>query len=247
MAASLQDAAILAANAGMDQALGGNAFDSLADAVASGKLRTAILQRAASAMLREKFAGGLFDKKYDGHSDGDWGNLAKCRAYSDGGVLDNPDHRALAKRVAQEGTVLLKNGHTTRMADVGDAPVKAGPSCQFVNNSDCYGDALGPGVPVTDAAGCCLLCERTPRCKTAVYIPANDEKKANTSDAHRCLLKAACSDPRDTSNRVRCNLPGVSPGSLEVGSLPLTASKWAAIKQLAIVGPNADNDAMIAG
>ena len=76
----------------------------------AARLDRAVLERAASNTLREKFAGRLFDKKYDGTSDGEWGNTAMCRASSKGGVLDAPEHRALARRAAQEGTVLLVNG-----------------------------------------------------------------------------------------------------------------------------------------
>ena len=251
MAATLEDAGILAANAGMDQALGGNANTYLASAVNSGKLPRAVLERAAAATLREKFAGRLFDKTFDGKSDGDWGNLAQCRAHADGGVLDNPANRALARRVAQEGTVMLKNGHVLSLVEGSsdDAAAQSlGPApCQFANNSDCYGDGLGAEVTTPSAAACCALCQKTPGCKTAVWLPNRDTKGNQPSNQHRCLRKAACTDPRPCENRIRCDLPGVDPSALEFGTLPLTPKKWAKIKQLAIVGPNADNGAMNAG
>jgi len=104
------DPALLSITAGMDQALSGTAFTTLADSVKSGKLDRKILERAAASTLREKIAGRLFDKKYDGVSDGEWGNTKMCRAAADGGVLDAPEHRAIAMQAAQEGTVMLVNG-----------------------------------------------------------------------------------------------------------------------------------------
>ena len=104
------DVAVLSIMAGMDQSLNGNAFKTLAGSVKSGQLDRKVLERAAANTLREKIAGGLFDKKFDGVSDGEWGNAKMCRAATDGGVLDAPAHRAIARRAAQESTVLLKNG-----------------------------------------------------------------------------------------------------------------------------------------
>eukprot|EP01052_Picozoa_sp_SAG31_P018875 SAG31_NODE_1354_length_8661_cov_170.990306_7_plen_663_part_00 len=104
------DPALLSITAGMDQALTGTAFTTLADSVKSGRLDRKILERAAASTLREKIAGRLFDKKYDGVSDGEWGNLKMCRAAADGGVLDAPEHRATARQAAQESTVMLVNG-----------------------------------------------------------------------------------------------------------------------------------------
>lgn len=67
MAKTLEDAAALSINAGMDQALGGDAFEgNLAGAVSQGKVTRAVLERAAASTLREKLAGHLFDKKFDG-------------------------------------------------------------------------------------------------------------------------------------------------------------------------------------
>ncbi len=102
VAADLPSAAALAMGAGLDQELcnphdgRGQAFTSAAAAVASGALPQAALDRAAANALRPKFAAGLFDGK----------------AFADGanlGVLDAPEHRALARAAAAEGSVLLTN------------------------------------------------------------------------------------------------------------------------------------------
>ena len=145
--------------------------------------------------------------------------------------------------------MLLKNGNT--LTDHAAAQqIAASAACTFANNSDCYGDGLGPPVslgPHGSPADCCALCQKAEHCKVAVFVPANDAKPPHPSDGHRCLLKGACTDPRPCQNRVRCNLPGVDPGSLAFGTLPLTQTKWKQIKKLAIVGPNADNVPMLAG
>lgn len=223
MAQSLEDAAVASISAGMDQALGGSAFTKLADAVHNGRLNRSLLVRAAASTLREKFAAGLFDKAFDGISDGDWGNLHRCQAAAAGGALNSPANRALALRSAQEGTVLLKNGFP-----IADAP------CTFTKDADCYGDELKTvdGVPSPEA--CCAECTATTGCAAAVYIlTAPSEQK--------CLLKRACSNPLPTADRVRC-LPGGSGLTL-----PMTSKMWAAVKTLAIVGPNANSSAAALG
>lgn len=225
MAGSLQDAAVLAIKAGMDQALGGQAFTFLADAVATGQLDRQTLERAATATLREKIAGGLFDKAHDGKSDAGWGDLERCRAHSDGGVLDRPADRALARRVAMEGTVLLKNGLPSLRARGG-----AG-RCQFRNSSDCDGEDIAAVANVPSAQACCDACQQHGGCSIAVYIPPADR-----TNGRQCLLKSGCRQPQAGPNRVRCEF-----GDKPEFALPITPAAWASIKRVAIVGPNAAN------
>ena len=149
VAADLPAAAALAMGAGLDQELcnphdgRGQAFTHAADAVASGALPQAALDRAAANALRPKFAAGLFDGK----------------AFTDGsnlGVLNAPEHREIARKAAAEGSILLKNDGLlplalpARVALVGPNAGCAGgaPSCD-ASNSQCGGYTnFGVRVPV---------------------------------------------------------------------------------------------------
>lgn len=93
---TVQDAAILAANAGLDVDLGGNAFRKLIAAVKENKIRESAIDTAAYRVLRLKFEMGLFENSYV-----DTKNVAEN--------VRNSEHIALARKVAQEAIVLLKN------------------------------------------------------------------------------------------------------------------------------------------
>ncbi|MCO5998985.1 glycoside hydrolase family 3 C-terminal domain-containing protein, partial [Actinoallomurus rhizosphaericola] len=85
-----------AANAGMTQEMPGSAFfgDQLRQAVANGQVSQATLDTMVSRVLTQMFAFGLFDKTKTG---------------STGAVVTTDAHKATARQIAEEGTVLLKN------------------------------------------------------------------------------------------------------------------------------------------
>lgn len=92
-----REAASLALKAGLDMDLGGNAFGrNLKKALEEGKITEEDLDRAVSNVLRLKFRLGLFENPYVSPV------LAKERVRS-------AEHRELAREVARQGTVLLKN------------------------------------------------------------------------------------------------------------------------------------------
>lgn len=103
VAADMEGACVLSMTAGMDQELcnptdgRGQAFTLAADAVRAGTLSHDALRRAAGNVLRSKFAAGLFDHP-----------LANATPASVA-MLDNAADRALARRVATEGAILLQN------------------------------------------------------------------------------------------------------------------------------------------
>ena len=103
VAKDLPAAAALSMSAGMDQELcnptdgRGQAFTLAAAAVKSGALAQSALDRAVGSVLRSKFAARLFDAPLVRT---DSATLA---------ILDNAADRALAKRAAVEGCILLQN------------------------------------------------------------------------------------------------------------------------------------------
>ena len=96
-AATLEEAAALAINAGVDVDLGGNGFDdALLYAYKKGDVGEKRLNEAVANVLRLKFEMGLFENPYV-----DEAKPAK--------VVRNAAHIALAKQMALEGLTLLKN------------------------------------------------------------------------------------------------------------------------------------------
>ncbi|SFG16153.1 glycoside hydrolase family 3 N-terminal domain-containing protein [Pontibacter chinhatensis] len=97
VAATPAEAAALAINAGLDADLSGYGYDKhLLEAIRSGQVSMAILDQAVSRVLRVKFEMGLFENPYV-----DPKKAAR--------VVRNEAHVQLARQVAQESIVLLKN------------------------------------------------------------------------------------------------------------------------------------------
>ena len=87
---------VKAANSGLDLEMPeGNVFSmiNLKKAIASGEVSEATINDKVSRILRVKFNAGLFDKT----------------TKADTAVLTGEDHKKLARRIAEEGIVLLKN------------------------------------------------------------------------------------------------------------------------------------------
>lgn len=97
VAATPVEAAALAINAGLDADLSGYGYDKhLLKAIKGGQVSMAILDQAVSRVLRLKFEMGLFENPYV-----DPKKAAR--------VVRNEAHVQLARQVAQESMVLLKN------------------------------------------------------------------------------------------------------------------------------------------
>jgi beta-glucosidase len=162
VAASLEDAAALSLDAGMDSDLGGGAFPQLVKAVKDGRVQKQTLDRAVGRVLRVKFQLGLFESA---HADPD--RPAK--------VMDSVEHKALARQVARESIVLLKNaGDLLPLSRQIESIAVIGPNADNVYNQ--LGDytapqpkgkvvtvlegiraAVGPGTVVRYAKGAGIL------------------------------------------------------------------------------------------
>ncbi|KKD53014.1 MULTISPECIES: glycoside hydrolase family 3 N-terminal domain-containing protein [Paenibacillus] len=95
------DAAVQAIRAGIDMEMSGEMFGShLVEAVHAGKLETSMLDRAVRRVLTLKFRLGLFDKPYV--------NAERAEQ-----VIGQAEHIRLARQLATEGIVLLKNVNST--------------------------------------------------------------------------------------------------------------------------------------
>ncbi|KAF6659379.1 glycoside hydrolase family 3 N-terminal domain-containing protein [Paenibacillus polymyxa] len=95
------DAAVQAIRAGIDMEMSGEMFGShLVEAVHAGKLETSVLDRAVRRVLTLKFRLGLFDKPYV--------NAERAEQ-----VIGQVEHIRLARQLATEGIVLLKNVNST--------------------------------------------------------------------------------------------------------------------------------------
>jgi beta-glucosidase len=100
VAGTLTDAAALALHAGVDDDMpDGEAFATLPQALAAGKVNQAEIDTAVRRVLRLKFLGGLFEHPY-----ADAGYAEK--------ITDDSQARALAMKAAEESIVLLKNDGT---------------------------------------------------------------------------------------------------------------------------------------
>lgn len=97
VAASDYEAAVKAVNAGLDNDLGMNVYgDQLGEAVKKGDVSPAVLDQSVSRILRLKFRMGLFDNPF-----------VDEKAVPE--MVANSEHLELAREVARQSIVLLKN------------------------------------------------------------------------------------------------------------------------------------------
>ncbi len=165
LATDLGDAAAQALLAGVDVELpSGNAYlDPLEAAVADGRVPIALVDRALERVLRQKEELGLLDEKFDGPS-------------PTGVDLDSPEHRRIARELADRSIILLSNDGTLPLAATSKVAL-IGPNASrpaalfgcysFVNHvlshrpgfpmgfeAPSVHEALGDVMSVTFAEGC---------------------------------------------------------------------------------------------
>ena len=131
-------------------------------------------------------------------------------------------NRALARRAAREGAVLLQNRNGAlplKLAELksvavlgpmsgcaAQAPGAAAATCKQTAATDCDGNDLEKHDNVPTPEACCALCQANPACNVAVLA----------TDQNQCLLKTACGAPSSNGARIK----------LDVGRAPPAPTPW---------------------
>ena len=134
VAKNIQEAAVLSIRAGVDTDLGANGFGApLLKAVEDGLITEELIDRSVRRVLRQKFDLGLFENPY----------VDPDRAESD---IRTDEHEELARQVARESLILLKNNDDLLplSKDVGSVAV-IGPNAHNIYNQ--LGDYTAPQPP----------------------------------------------------------------------------------------------------
>jgi beta-glucosidase len=215
VAGSRADAGKLALEAGVDMDMVSRIYvDDLPALVRAGRIPVGVVNEAVRRVLREKAALGLFDDPDHGAT------VERERA-----VLLAPEHRRLARRVAEESIVLLKNDgqvlplgarvHT--VAVIGPlADDKTAALGAWAGRGDPQ-DAVTPlagiqahagGVTVLYAKGCGIT-------DTATAGFAEAVAAAKQADVAVLVLGEAGDMSGEAASRANIDLPGVQPQLLE--------------------------------
>lgn len=126
-----RDAAVQAITAGIDMEMSGEMFGKhLVEAVLAGQLEEEVLDRAVRRVLTLKFRLGLFEAPY--------GNPERAEQ-----VIGSAEHVELARKLAGEGIVLLKNEGVLPLAAAGAGKIAViGPNADVGYNQ--LGDYTSP-------------------------------------------------------------------------------------------------------
>jgi beta-glucosidase len=130
VAEDMPHAAALALKSGVDMDLGGAAYgNNLQSALQQGLITMEDIDRAVANVLRMKFNMGLFENPYVNPQ------LTATR-------VRTPEHKALAKEVARQGTVLLKNDGILPLSKSLNSIAVIGPNADMIYNQ--LGDYTSP-------------------------------------------------------------------------------------------------------
>jgi beta-glucosidase len=215
VAGSRAEAGKLALEAGVDMDMVSRIYvDDLPALVRAGRIPVAVLNQAVRRVLRAKAALGLFDDPYHGATP------ERERA-----VLLAPEHRQLARRVAEESIVLLKNeapllplgARVRTVAVIGPlADDKVAALGSWPGRGDPR-DAVTPlegikaragSVGVLYAKGCGII-------DTASAGFADAVAAAKQADVAVLVLGEAGDMSGEAASRANIDLPGVQPRLLE--------------------------------
>ena len=209
VAANVTQAASLALAAGVDNSFCDSAYYNsvIEPGIQSGEIVMADVDRAVAMTLQSKFAAGLFDGALPDPAN-------RVNIYTDAS-------RALARRAAVEGAVLLSNNNNILPLDLSkykniallgpmsgcqeQAPSSRSSTdpltCKQTQNTDCNGADIIKYENITDPGVCCSLCQNLTACTVAVLA----------TDHSICLLKSACSSPSANGARLRIDVRGPPP------------------------------------
>lgn len=128
-AADYEDAGVMALKAGVDMDLEGNSYKHLVNAYGKGKVTDDDINRAVRNVLRKKFEMGLFENPY----------VDPKQAAQ---IVRNSDHRTVAREVARQCVVLLKNDGTLPLNNNLKRIAVIGPNADVAYNQ--LGDYTAP-------------------------------------------------------------------------------------------------------
>src|SRR5881396_3116917 len=215
VAGSRADAGKLALEAGVDMDMVSRIYvDDLPALVRTGRIPVAVVNEAVRRVLRAKAALGLFDDPYHGAS-----------PERERSVLLAPEHRQLARRVAEESIVLLKNDASLlplaprvksvavigpladdKVAALGSWPGRGDPR-----------DAVTPLEGIKQRAGSVsvLYVKGCGITDTAAAAFADAVPAAKQADVAVLVLGEAGDMSGEAASRANLDLPGVQPRLLE--------------------------------
>ena len=130
VAANLKEAAALALKAGVDMDLGENAYGkNLKQALQEGLITQQDIDKAVKNVLRLKFRMGLFENPY----------VSPEQAKK---IVRSKEHKQIARQVAREGIVLLKNDNILPLSKNIKSIAVIGPNADMMYNQ--LGDYTAP-------------------------------------------------------------------------------------------------------
>ena len=217
VAGSRADAGKLALEAGVDMDMVSRIYvDDLPALVRTGRIPVAVVNEAVRRVLRAKAALGLFDDPYHGAS-----------PERERSVLLAPEHRQLARRVAEESIVLLKNDASLlplaprvksvavigpladdKIAALGSWPGRGDPKDAVTPLEGIKQRAGGGSVSVVYEKGCGIT-------DTATAGFAGAVAAAKQADVAVLVLGEAGDMSGEAASRANIDLPGVQPRLLE--------------------------------
>lgn len=161
VATDIKEAAALALKAGVDMDLGANAYGkNLIQALDEGLVSMETLDKAVANVLRLKFRMGLFENPY----------VSPEQAKK---IVRSPEHKELAREVARQGTILLKNDDILPLNKNIKSIAVIGPNADVMYNQlgdytapqerkevttilDGIRHAVSPSTQVTYVKGCAI-------------------------------------------------------------------------------------------